>query len=228
MRKIVLGVTALLLFLVGSAKASILVSTTSQATPGLAGYRTWTVTLSTDVDLLSTVDAKFNSAVMNQVNPFGVLATIFQDNNAAFPSVPANVLQDSQFSFNSTTEALLVVPAPTTLESSTQLSSAFTGFTPFVSRAIAQIVIPTTEVATYDITGVTRDNTEYRLQGTISAVPEPSSIVLAGLGIVGLLFWRRRSREGVFCCWQLLRRPSSSNPRMGGIFNFGQRIVGSR
>ena len=189
----VFSVLSLALLCASSAHASILVTTTHVPTPGLSGFTTYTVNVSTNVDLLSTIDAKFNAATMNQVNPFG-LATIFTDNNATFSFVGANTQQDSQFLFNTGTDSLLVVGAPTTAEGSTKLTSAFTGFTPFASKAIAQIVIPTNGSATFDITGVTRDNTEYRATGTISAVPEPSTLVLAGLGIAGLLCWRRRAR----------------------------------
>jgi len=187
---------AVLLAGIGSAQAAILVTAASQPTPGLSGYTTWTVNLSTDFDQLSTIDAKFNSPVMNQVNPLG-FPTIFQDNNALFGFVGANVLQDSQFLFNTTTDSLLVVPAPTTSEGPTKLTSAFTGFSPFVSKNIAQLVIPTANELTYNIVGVTRDNTEWSAQGVFTAVPEPSSMLLAGIGGVAALLVARRRRATV-------------------------------
>ncbi|MBL9124662.1 MAG: PEP-CTERM sorting domain-containing protein [Planctomycetaceae bacterium] len=194
-RRVLASIT-LALALVSSADAAILVSSTFQPTPGLAGYNTWTINLATDFDQLSTIDAKFNSPVMNQVNPLA-FPTIFQDNNALFGFVGANVLQDSQFLFNTTTDSLLVVPAPTTSEGPAKLTSAFTGFSPFVSKNIAQLVIPTANELTYNIVGVTRDNTEWSAQGVFTAVPEPSSMLLAGIGGVAALLVARRRRATV-------------------------------
>lgn len=191
-RRVLASIT-LALALVSSADAAILVSSTFQPTPGLAGFNTWTINLATDFDQLSTIDAKFNSPVMNQVNPLG-FPTIFQDNNALFGFVGANVLQDSQFLFNTTTDSLLVVPAPTTSEGANKLTGAFTGFSPFVSRNIAQIVIPATATATYNIVGVTRDNAEWTAQGSL-VVPEPSSMLLAGIGAATALVVARRRRQ---------------------------------
>ncbi|WP_442484649.1 PEP-CTERM sorting domain-containing protein [Aeoliella sp. SH292] len=130
--------TAIATVITGVTNAAVLITATSVPTPGLAGFETWTVRVISDGLPINGIDISFNGP-MNQVNPFG-LPTIFQDNNATFAAVGANVLQDSQFLWTSGQVLSL-----NTSESPTKLAGAFTNLAPLnVGNAIefAQLVVP--------------------------------------------------------------------------------------
>ena len=137
MRKITIFCAALLLSVASVANAAVMVTTESAATTGLAGFTTYTVTASSDVGAINGIDISFDGA-MNQVNPF-TLATIFQDNNATFGGVGADVSQDSQFLFASS-----AVLSLNTEEGANLLKGALTNLAPLNtgnSLPFAQIVI---------------------------------------------------------------------------------------
>lgn len=93
----------------------------SEETPDLSGYTTYTLSLLTEgSEVLRGVDAVFNGP-MNQVNPFD-LPTIFMDNNVVITAVGDHVKQDSQFLFPFT--SVLSIGAE---ESSTLLKAAMSG-----------------------------------------------------------------------------------------------------
>lgn len=129
----VLLVTAL------AAQAGVMVTSTYIDTPGLPGYRTYTLTATSDNPIIGFNFAQPNYGFfgqLNQVNPSG-LPTVFQNNNALFSSVGAVVSQDSQFLFNSNA---LVLPAGYSSESGSQLRSIFASVIPLgTTVAFAQV-----------------------------------------------------------------------------------------
>lgn len=168
----------------GSASAAVTLTVTEAPTTDLAGFTTYTLSLTSDSGNITSLQGDF-SGPLNQINPLGN-PSIFNDNNGFFGFVGANDTQDSQFLFNTVSDSLLIA---TQGESATSLEGSFTGFTPFVSGDFAQLVIPDGQIVDFTITTVTAQAGEESFSGTIP-IPEPSSLALLGLG--GLLVARRR------------------------------------
>ncbi len=128
-----------------SAHAYVIITYDYQPTVDLPGYTTWTLTANTDngsqiqgFDFASRPEYGFFGS-MNQVNPAGI-STIFQDANAFFSFVGADVSQDSQFLFNS---GQVTVPAGHASESSTELRAVFAAPAPLgTSVPFVQLVTP--------------------------------------------------------------------------------------
>lgn len=129
-----------------SAYGETTLSSEAVDTPGLAGFKTWTVSLNSTDARINGIDVVFSGA-MNQISPPG-LSTVFNNFNALLPAlVPgSNAQQDSQFMFNS--DELLSL---NTGESATELKGALTNLAaknsggdsgPW-SLPFAQLVIPT-------------------------------------------------------------------------------------
>lgn len=180
---------ALLASATASHAATLSLNATFQPTPGLVGYRTYTMTLATDMGNVTSLEAEFSGTTIRQVNPLG-FPTIFQDNNALFTFVGADPLQDSQFLFHSTNESLLIPPG-TAQESNSVLKAAFTSFDAFAMRNIAQIVAPIGQPVEYNVLAVVGGQ-EIRTQGAF--VPEPSSLALALCGAAAALAVVRKRR----------------------------------
>lgn len=97
---------AMFLLCATASHATVTISVSSQPTPGLPDYLTYTYTaVSTEPLLVFDFAGNGNSdpptgkgffSPMNQVNPLGQ-TTVFADSNAFFAAVGADVLQDSQF-----------------------------------------------------------------------------------------------------------------------------------
>lgn len=87
--------------IVSSAKAETTITAVGVDTPGLAGYKTWTVSANSTDGLVNGIDVTFDGAI-NQVELTG-LSTIFNDFNALIPTLaPGKTAdQDSQFMFKS-------------------------------------------------------------------------------------------------------------------------------
>ena len=186
---------------------SIVISATAIPTPGLPGYQTWTLTATADVgekivgfDFVGDGAIKGFFGAMNQVNPVGQ-PTVYQDNNAIFGFVGADVSQDSQFRVISNTGIHLG-----DAESGTKLQSAFNYNTANIGLAaqvwdFAQLVIPIAGSGTVPYVGsfTVNNNGVNRLvhvAGTIGVFPEPASFALAGLAMLGMIGFTRRRRNG--------------------------------
>lgn len=195
MNKCILTAAAALVACATAAQAATLsLTATHQPTPGMTGFRTYTMTLSSDMGAISSLEAEFSGTTIHQVNPLA-FSTVFQDNNALFGFVGANPLQDSQFLFHSANETLLVVPG-SAVESNSILEAAFTSFDAFVTRNIAQIVAPIGQAVQYNVLAVVGGQ-ELRTQGAF--VPEPSSLALSLCGaIAALVAMRKRRTAGKF------------------------------
>ncbi len=183
-----------------SAAAQLFIFTTSRVpTPGLPGYGTYTVTVGTTIgepiqgfDFASQAEFGFFGP-MNQVNPGG-LATIFEDNNAFFPSTGADVFQDSQFKFVSSDVTL---PHGFASESATQLRAVFSAPSPLgTSVPFVQLVIPPlSSVHAFGqiliASGIGDYDTE--VEFTIANYsPEPSTLILFGLVTLTICSFVRR------------------------------------
>ncbi len=181
-----------------AAQAAITASVTSQATTGLSGYTTYSVTLTTDTDLLASFDISFNGS-MNQVSPSGNETIFLPENPSIYIASTVDLIleRDSHFLFR---ESQLTVVGSSS-ESGTSLAAtfAFPAGTndPMMASSIniAQIVIA--DGNTVEITGVVAVapfGGSSPVDVTLSSftIPEPASISLLAIG--GLALLRRRSR----------------------------------
>jgi PEP-CTERM motif len=182
------------------------VSATPVPTPGLPGYQTWILTATAGAgekivgfDFVGDGTSKGFFGSMNQVNPADV-PTVFQDNNAFFPFVNADVLQGSQFKVTSSTGVHLG-----DAESGAKLQAAFNYSSAYIGLAaqrwdFAQLVIPifSSGAVQYVGTFTVSNNGVYRLvqvAGTINGpfIPEPATFALAGIAMLCMIgFIRRR------------------------------------
>ncbi len=145
---------------------TITVSESSEDTTTLPGYKTITVSISTDDDLLVGFDLEFETeGTMNQVNPYG-MPTVFEDLNFGFPFVGASVDQDSQFKFNSND---LTVASGS--ESSTTLAAEFMfddgGDDDDAGTVVilAQVVVPSGDEVTLSGTVILADDVTKEILG---------------------------------------------------------------
>lgn len=182
-----------------SSFAGAAVSGTFVPTPGLPGYATFTLVASTNYGW-EIVGFDFASqsnygifGPLNQVNPAG-LPTIFQDANAFFPFVGADVAQDSQFRFSS---AEITFPAGFSSESATQLRSVFASPSSLgTSVDFVQLVLP--PLATVNGVGtVIFNRNSVFIDGSVSfqisnPLPEPAAVGLAMSALIGGLGLVRR------------------------------------
>lgn len=152
-------------------------------TPDLPGFQTITFSYeAAEGESFRGFDASFTGTI-NQVNPFGVLATIFTDNNVAFPA-PAVPAQDSQFLFAS--GDVLQIGAE---EGAGILKGAISGLNQLGldnPAAFAQIVTDSpvdVAVAIEFDNGAGGESFGGSVQDYL--VPEPSTCLLAGLALVG-------------------------------------------
>lgn len=196
---------SLVLALAAASQAAVIVSSTSAPTVGLAGYTTFTLTATADAgqkivgfDFVGDGTSKGFFGAMNQVNPFGVLATVYNDNNIAFGATDTS--QDSQFKVASTKGIHLGdAEGPNKLQSAFNYNAANIGEAA-QSWAFAQLAIPNAASGTVQYAGsFTVNNGQadslVQVQGTVGGptIPEPASIALVGLAI-GLVGFTRRKK----------------------------------
>jgi PEP-CTERM motif len=188
--------TGLALLAVAATSQAAIISDNGVATPGLAGFKTFTVSVQSDepVTAVNFVGDGSNDAgsgfgffgAMNQRNPFG-LPSIFTDNNGVMVPAGFDQAQDSQFRVNSTT---VVVPPNLAEEGANVLQAAWAWSTPQTAvppLAIAQIVIPDAAAGQVSYRGqitVLRGGANVDLpveMGILGGVPAPD-IQLVNLG----------------------------------------------
>ena len=159
-------------------------------TVGNPALKTYTFSLQAEgSESFRGVDATFTGA-MNQVNPAGN-ATIFTDANAFFAFVGADVSQDSQFKFASST--LLSIGGQ---EGPGLLKAAISGLAdnglpavaPFAQIAAADPAAVQVSLA-FDLGGANPFLSSGSIQSYL--IPEPTTCVLAGLALVGAAARRR-------------------------------------
>jgi hypothetical protein len=186
----------------------IALSVESVPTPGLPGMVTNTLIFSVLApgDSIVGFDGKFIGA-MNQVNPFDdptVFPTVFRDNNVMFAFIGADVKQDSQFLFKtSTDDAVNGALVDRAGESATLLDGRFTlnggRSNPFAGNpvAIAQLVMPAgASVLDYiDPASWLRIMNSNDIEVVIWPIPEPATLSLLALCGMRLLPRGRRGRR---------------------------------
>ena len=190
MRKVVSIIAVLALASV--AQATITHSVSSAPTVGLAGYTTYTVTMTTDVGVITGMDSSVDGPAINHVNPAG-FPTGYMNYNAFFGAV--DVSQDSQFLFMTGT-ADGQVASGRELEGPTQLSCAFA----FMGGAGSSLAGPSLEmlqVCMPDAAGPATASGLMLIDGVEEQfapfeIPEPASLALLGMGGLGVLLRRKR------------------------------------
>lgn len=180
-----------------AASAAVIVQIDQTPTEGLPGSLTSIVTLVSDNpnEIIFGVDASFDGP-LGQVNPLG-MATPFNDLNGFFGEVP--VAQDSQFLFHSAND--LSPPALGTDESDSTLKAAITNLpgatggdgtnVPLAQIAHRLPVNYSFSIDLRDQSGAAVGNPT--VAGVIPVVPEPATVGLFALAMVGFVGLRRRS-----------------------------------
>lgn len=191
--------------LAATSQAAVIISWVGTPTEGKAGFTTYAVTAASDGAPIAGFDFFGTEAdplgfygPMSQVELFGgAVSTVFADNNPVIDAQAGlNRAHDSQFSVNTTT---VLVPAGFASESPTSLRAAFALTTPVQSLQFAQITLAdgTAAEAVATFSGLVQLDPSVtpdpiRVSGIIP-IPEPSTFALAGLALLGLIGYVRRS-----------------------------------
>jgi hypothetical protein len=190
-----------------SSRAGTITIDVASAPSSLAGFTVDTLTAKSSdptdklvgFDFVGDGTSRGFFGAMNQINPFG-LPTIFTDNNAVIPAAGGQVDQDSQFKMASASGISV-----NTSESASKLQGAFNLSAANAGAAtnqwiFAQIVRPNAGTVQYTgaitVHPATGDDFLGLVSGTLPAavIPEPATMSLLGLAMVGGLgFFRRRS-----------------------------------
>jgi hypothetical protein len=181
LRRLVLGFTVNLLTLLPTSNAAVTISSTAIVTPGLPGYRTWTLTATSDGapiqgfdfvgDPTAPLDYRTSRGIfgsLNQVSLPAGLSTVWTDIDALIPILApgANAQQDSNFLFISTS---LLIISGSARESKTSLQAAFSTSSDFgQSVPVAELVLPNSGGIGTFYRGVvgTKDGREFGVSGS--------------------------------------------------------------
>lgn len=200
LRRSLLAMLASVAFTV-SASAAIDITPSYVPTPYLPGYITHTLTAAVPVgdkligfDFVSTNGNYGFFGPMNQLNPV-TLPTVFADYNAFDPFIPGfSWSQDSQFKVRSTDGIALLAS-----ENATTLKAAF-NYLPAGVAAASNVweFVQIAHVAPVEYRGTLTvrnalgvDRLEY-ISGVLPAVPEPTTLALIALPLLGGYGWVRR------------------------------------
>jgi hypothetical protein len=173
---IVMGVAA-------TSRAAVTISWTLAESPGLAGFKTWTLAANSTDPIIAMDFAGDGSngpegflGTMNQISPAG-LPTVFSDLNDLIPVVVpgANALQDSQFSVFSTQ---VVVRPQSAEEGPNSLQAAWAWSTPQgLTVPVAQIVTKANDIVSFRgvITALVNGvETDFPVSGSVGFFVDPS------------------------------------------------------
>lgn len=195
---------SLALVLAASSNAAIIISGNDSGvdTPGVAGAKTFNITATSSVATDKIIGFDFVggggtygvTGAFNQVNPVS-LPTVFNDNNALFGLVGAQVAQDTQFTVKST-DGIAITPS----ESASSLKAAFSYLPAAAASAtnsLAFLQVALAQGMGHALGTLTVRNAagEDRLESVNFdiGVPEPGTITLLGLAVAGCCgFLRRR------------------------------------
>lgn len=153
---------------------------------------------------IAALDLEFTGGFSQQGSP---LNTTFEDNNAVIPALGGVINRDTQWLFNSATQLTAangtrVNGHGNNSESAAYLSGIF-GFVPVASggpgnipvgaagRAVAQIVLPTGQSATFTGQVSFDDGSFVNVTGVVP-VPEPAALGFLTVALTGLSLRRQR------------------------------------
>jgi hypothetical protein len=193
---------SMVLALAASTQAAIMTSLAIAPTVGVPGMNTYTLTAIAPAgekiigfDFVGGGGLFGFNGPMNQINPVGQ-STVFNDNNAFFPFVPADTSADSQFKVK-TTEGIALNGAEgaNLLKGAFNYSAANVGALASNVWAFVQIATSNPEAVTFKGTLTVRNGQGVdRLEPLEGALPEPTTLALLCLGLAGGLgVLRRRS-----------------------------------
>lgn len=197
--------------LAASSQAAVIISAEASPTVGIAGSTTFKLIATAEAgekiigfDFVGDGSLGFSGLMNHVIQPPFVTSAVWEDSNAFFPLISRDVSQDSQFSVL-TTEGLALNGS----ESATSLKGAFA-----FSQAnallqtnvlqFAQLSIPNageesivSYTGNFTVQGPTGDPFLVDVSGRVPAsttpeIPEPSTIALVGLALVGLIGYNRR------------------------------------
>ncbi len=192
-----LALGAILLFCAPAAAVSV--SVTTQPTPDVPGYITYTLTAESDSGPISGFDFAGDGSLgffgpMNQINPAGSATVFFQDLFHPFITYPHE--RDSHFTFfTGTSLAVNRSESDTHLQASLALGGAFGQGNEIAEQlTFAQIVVPVDGAVSFsgNFTVLTSDGPVIESVSGILQVPEPGSALLILIGLGGLSATRTR------------------------------------
>ncbi len=187
MKKVV-SIIAVLAIATAAQAAVVATHDGGTATPGLSGFTTYEVTLTSDSGDLTGFEVEVNTEAGSVLNHVFMGSSIFQDLNIAIP-VPA---QDSQFNFLT---SAITGDGAARAESATQLRAIFalaggTG-SPDAAAAINLLHITMPDGDSAIFSGLVTVGVVEATFASIT-IPEPASLALLGMGGISMLIRRRR------------------------------------
>jgi len=188
-----------------TAQATTTVDITSVPTTGAAGFLTYTLKATSDAgniigfNFFDAADPSFGIlGLLSQRAPFGANTVFDNVAEAQYSAAGDDISQDTHF---------LIDPADgipvNASEDGTKLIGAFNfdaanSATAGPMLTFAQVVLPEDETGTYKgfftVATSSAGNILEQVSGTIggTTIPEPSTYVLAGMGLIGIVALRRR------------------------------------